>query len=117
MRWNVPEACVWSSAGAWERLSDTTPAVLTTAAVVGRRFGLQLVEALGPLHGDAFIEAIEEAAAAKLIVPERAGRETFYAFTHELIRHTLARGTVASPPPNASRPASPSASKSSTRAA
>ena len=69
---DVPEGVRLVIGRRLERLSDTTPAVLTTAAVVGRRFGLPLVEALGPLHGDAFIEAIEEAESAKLIA--RSGR-------------------------------------------
>ena len=72
-----------------ERLSEATPKLLTAAAVVGRRFDLTLVEALSDLDSDGFLEAIEEAETAKLIVPEREGRETSCVFTHELIRNTL----------------------------
>ena len=72
-----------------ERLSEATQALLTAAAVVGRRFDLTLVEALSGLDGEAFLAAIEEAEAAKLIASERAGRETTYVFTHELVRSTL----------------------------
>jgi tetratricopeptide (TPR) repeat protein len=71
------------------RLSAATPTLLTTAAVVGRQFDLKLVEALGTLEGDAFLDAIEEAEAARLITSERAGRQTRYVFTHEIVRSTL----------------------------
>lgn len=72
-----------------ERLSDVTPALLTATAVVGRRFELGLVEALGGLDSDPFLDAIEEAEAAKLIASERTGRWATYVFTHELVRSTL----------------------------
>ena len=65
-------------------------------AVVGRRFDLKLAEALSDLDSDGFLEAIEEAETAKLIVPERKGRETSCLFTHELIRNTLL-GTLSLP--------------------
>ena len=71
------------------RLSDATPTLLTAAAVVGRRFDLTLLEALSDLDPEPFLEAIEEAEASKLIASERAGRETTYVFTHELVRSTL----------------------------
>ena len=78
------------------RLSDATPTLLTAAAVVGRRFDLTLLEALSDLDAEPFLEAIEEAEAAKLIASERAGRETTYVFTHELVRSTLL-GTLSLP--------------------
>jgi tetratricopeptide (TPR) repeat protein len=72
-----------------ERLSEATPPVLTTAAVLGRQFDLAIVEALSGLEGDSFVRAIEEAEAAKLIGSEQIGRRTRYFFTHEIIRSTL----------------------------
>lgn len=71
------------------RLRESTQALLTTAAVVGRQFELRLVEALSTFDGDAFLEAIEEAEASKLIASDRGGRQPRYTFTHELIRSTL----------------------------
>jgi tRNA A-37 threonylcarbamoyl transferase component Bud32/tetratricopeptide (TPR) repeat protein len=71
------------------RLSEATPTLLTIAAVIGRQFDLALVEALSTLDGDAFLQSIEEAEAARLIASERLGRHTPYVFTHELIRSTL----------------------------
>ena len=71
------------------RLSEATPTLLTIAAVIGRQFDLALVEALSGLDGDAFLQSIEEAEAARLITSERVGRQARYVFTHELIRSTL----------------------------
>ena len=86
---DVPEGVRLVVGRRLERLSEATPKLLTAAAVVGRRFDLKLVEALSDLGSDGFLEAIEEAETAKLIVSEREGRETSCVFTHELIRNTL----------------------------
>ena len=86
---DVPEGVRLVVGRRLERLSEATPKMLTAAAVVGRRFDLKLVEALSDLDGDGFLEAIEEAETAKLILSEREGRETSCVFTHELIRNTL----------------------------
>ena len=93
---DVPEGVRLVVGRRLERLSEATPKLLTAAAVVGRRFDLELAEALSDLEGDAFLEAIEEAETAKLIVSEREGRETSCVFTHELIRNTLL-GTLSLP--------------------
>ena len=86
---DVPEGVRLVIGRRLERLSEATPKLLTAAAVVGRRFDLKLVEALSDLGSDGFLEAIEQAETAKLIVSEREGRETSCVFTHELIRNTL----------------------------
>ena len=86
---DVPEGVRLVVGRRLERLSEATPKLLTAAAVVGRRFDLKLVEALSDLDSDGFLEAIEQAETAKLVVSEREGRETSCVFTHELIRNTL----------------------------
>ena len=86
---DVPEGVRLVVGRRLERLSETTPKLLTAAAVVGRRFDLTLVEALSDLDSDGFLDAIEEAEAVKLISSEREGRQTSCVFTHELIRSTL----------------------------
>ncbi len=86
---DVPEGVRLVIGRRLERLSEATPKLLTAAAVVGRRFDLKLVEALSDLDSDSFLDAIEEAEAAKLISSKREGRETSSVFTHELIRSTL----------------------------
>ena len=89
---DVPEGVRLVVGRRLEHLSDATPTLLTAAAVIGRRFDLRLVDALSGLDDDAFLAAIEEAEAAKLIASERAGRETTCVFTHELVRSTLLAG-------------------------
>lgn len=71
------------------RLSGETRRILTTAAVIGRTFGLPLLEELESARPDAGLEAIEEAEQVQLVVAE-PGREPRYRFVHELVRQTLA---------------------------
>ena len=75
-----------------KRLSDEARRVLTTAAVAGRSFNVRLLEALGDAEGDTLLRALEEADAAKLIVPQPSGREVRWEFAHGLIRQTLEGG-------------------------
>jgi predicted ATPase len=48
-----------------------------------------LLEALEPSRPDAALDAIEEAERAKLVEPDRSGREVRYRFVHELVRQML----------------------------
>ena len=86
---DVPEGVRLVIGRRLERLSDDARAVLTSAAVIGHKFALGVLEALDEVHGDALLDALEEAERAKLIVEQAQGRETAYAFAHELIRATL----------------------------
>ena len=56
------------------RLSETCNRTLSLAAVIGREFDLEVLEALGDLPEDRLLDAIDEAVQAQLIaeVPERA---------------------------------------------
>ena len=70
------------------RLGDEAAKVLSTAAVIGREFDLDLlVEATGA-DDDDVIEILERAHRAALVseTPGVAGR---YSFSHALIQHTL----------------------------
>jgi class 3 adenylate cyclase/tetratricopeptide (TPR) repeat protein len=74
------------------RLDPRTPLVLTAAAVFGRAFSVELLEAMDDidLDPDALLDAIEDAERARLIVsaPDPSGEDRFI-FAHELIRQTL----------------------------
>jgi len=85
----VPEGVRLTIGRRLERLSAGTPKVLTTAALVGRRFELAVVEGVPGWDGDQVLEAVEESEAAKLVQPEDETRVATYRFTHELIRQTL----------------------------
>jgi tetratricopeptide (TPR) repeat protein len=71
------------------RLKEDTRRVLTTAAVVGRSFGIRLLEEMESAQSDAVLDAVEEAEHVKLVSAE-PGREERYRFVHELVRQTLA---------------------------
>lgn len=72
-----------------DRVGDACRAVLTSAAIVGPRFDLRVLEALGESDPEAILDALERAEAAGLILSQPVGRETRYTFAHELIRQTL----------------------------
>jgi DNA-binding SARP family transcriptional activator len=69
-------------------LSEETNRVLRRAAVIGRVFSLELLEAIGGVSEDEVDQAVEEALDAHVIaeIPQAYAR---YSFTHALIRQTL----------------------------
>src|SRR5215470_13101171 len=73
-----------------ERLSEEARRILTTAALIGRVFPLELLEDLEKARPDAALEAVEEAERTHLVETETEGRQTRYRFVHELVRQTLA---------------------------
>jgi DNA-binding SARP family transcriptional activator len=80
------------------RLSADARGILGGAAVVGRFFSFEFVEALADLGSDELLDTVEECERARLILPEagdpRGGAR--YLFTHELVRQTILAGL--SPP-------------------
>ncbi|MDP9237002.1 MAG: AAA family ATPase [Chloroflexota bacterium] len=74
-----------------DRLSEECNSVLTTAAVIGREFGLDALERVTQIDGDRLLELVEEAEAAR-VVEEVQGQHAVigrYSFSHALIRETL----------------------------
>jgi tetratricopeptide (TPR) repeat protein len=71
------------------RLTDVCRNVLTSAAVIGQRFTIAVLEPLGDAGEDDLLDALDAAVQARLIVEHRDGRDVTYTFTHELIRQTL----------------------------
>ncbi len=74
-----------------DRLSEECNRVLTSAAVIGREFGLDALERVTQIDGDHLLELIEEAEAARVIEEVRGERTLIgrYSFSHALIRETL----------------------------
>jgi tetratricopeptide (TPR) repeat protein len=72
-----------------ERLSMDARRILTTAAVIGRAFSLDLLQELERDRPDAALDAVEEGIRAHLVGTEGKGRHTRYRFVHELLRQTL----------------------------
>jgi tetratricopeptide (TPR) repeat protein len=85
----VPEGVRLTIGRRLERFSEETRKVLTTAAMVGRDFALELLETLAESAGDAVLAALEEAERAGLITSFAREGTARFAFTHELIRQTL----------------------------
>jgi DNA-binding CsgD family transcriptional regulator len=69
-----------------ERVSDAAQQVLRAAAVAGRRSGDDLVRAACGLPDAAYDEAVREAVANQLLVPDGADG---YAFRHALLREAV----------------------------
>ena len=78
------------------RLSADTLKILGSAAVIGRRFEVRLIESLRSFEPETLLDALEEAESAKLILEMAGEHEATYSFTHELIRQTLL-GTISLP--------------------
>ncbi|MGD8330746.1 MAG: protein kinase, partial [Acidobacteriota bacterium] len=76
-----------------EQLDNDSRAILAGAAVVGRRFGYALVDAIDSVDSMKLLDTMEEAERLQLIRPSgTARRDPHYTFTHELIRQTLLDG-------------------------
>ena len=95
-RLDVPEGVRLVVGRRLERLAREQQGILTTAAVMGRRFSFELLQAVtvadsGP-DGEDLLDTIEQAERLALIEPvvePRSQRDTSYRFSHELIRQTL----------------------------
>jgi ATP/maltotriose-dependent transcriptional regulator MalT len=72
-----------------DRLSEPTRRMLTAAAVVGRRCGLQVLDRVVDLGDAELLDAVDEAEQARLVLTELKGGEVHLWFAHELIRQTL----------------------------
>ena len=74
------------------RLSEGARRALAGAAVIGRSFTFELVEALGEVASDALLDGIEEAHRARLVSSAEDAYQSKFTFAHELIRQTLLTG-------------------------
>jgi tetratricopeptide (TPR) repeat protein len=91
---DVPEGVRLVIGRRLERLGEPARKVLTAAAVVGRRFQLDLLPSVADLSEDSVFDAIEAAVQAQLVAPEPNARDARYVFVHELIRTTLISGLL-----------------------
>jgi len=72
-----------------EQVSPDSARLLAQAAVVGRRFSLDVLLIITDLAEDVALDALDEAVARQLIQPPRPGSGETYAFQHTLIAQTL----------------------------
>jgi len=67
-------------------LSAQTTEVLGPAAVIGRSFGFELLEAATPIDAESLLDSVEEAERAGIILASTQQGETRFQFAHELVR-------------------------------
>jgi predicted Ser/Thr protein kinase len=84
----LPEGVREVILGRVSRLSEPCVRALTLAAVVGREFDLDLLEAFAEIPENDLLDAIDEARQAQL-VDEAVGKPGRYSFHHALIRNAL----------------------------
>ena len=89
---DVPEGVRLVIGRRLERLSETCRAMLTSAAVIGPRFTLRVLEEVDDAKDEDLLDALDAAVQSHLITEQRGGRDVSYAFSHELIRQTLIAG-------------------------
>jgi class 3 adenylate cyclase/tetratricopeptide (TPR) repeat protein len=89
---DVPESVRLVVGRRLERLGAEAQKVLAAGAVVGRAFPFALLEQITDVDVGRLLDIVDEAEAAKVIVPEQREGEVHYSFAHELIRQTLLAG-------------------------
>ena len=93
-RFGLPEGVKQVIARRIARLSKQTTEWLQVAAVIGRDFDASLLERVVSLDEDEFLDALDAALAAGVVV-EESGELGRYRFSHTLIRETLYEGMSA----------------------
>jgi tetratricopeptide (TPR) repeat protein len=86
---DVPESVRLVVGRRLERLGPEAQRALAAGAVVGRGFPFALLEEISDVPAAQLVDIVEEAEAARVVVPEERGGAIHYTFAHELIRQTL----------------------------
>jgi len=74
------------------RLSDLTQKMLATAAVIGRFFSFEILQAASEADADSILEHVEEAEKAGLVFSVAENRKARFQFSHELARQAVIAG-------------------------
>jgi DNA-binding winged helix-turn-helix (wHTH) protein/tetratricopeptide (TPR) repeat protein len=77
------------------RLSDLTQKMLATAAVIGRFFSFEILQASSDAAADSILECLEEAEKAGLVFSVAESPKVRFAFSHELTRQAVIGGLSA----------------------
>ena len=82
------------------RVGEPSQKMLATAAVIGRSFSFEVLEASTEYDG-LLLERVEEAEKAGLVASDAESSEARFEFSHELIRQTVLKWCIRRPPPAA----------------
>jgi DNA-binding winged helix-turn-helix (wHTH) protein/predicted ATPase len=77
------------------RLTDLTQRMLATAAVIGRFFSFEILQASCDADADSILERVEEAEKAGLVFSVADSPKARFEFSHELIRQAVLAGLSA----------------------
>jgi predicted ATPase/DNA-binding winged helix-turn-helix (wHTH) protein len=77
------------------RLSDLTQKMLATAAVIGRSFSLEILQASSDADADSILSCVEEAEKAGLVFSIAENSKARFEFSHELTRQAVLAGLSA----------------------
>jgi DNA-binding winged helix-turn-helix (wHTH) protein/tetratricopeptide (TPR) repeat protein len=77
------------------RLSDLTQKMLATAAVIGRFFSFEILQASNEADADSVLESVEQAEKAGLVFSVVGSPTVRFEFSHELIRQAVIAGLSA----------------------
>jgi DNA-binding winged helix-turn-helix (wHTH) protein len=77
------------------RLTDLTQKMLATAAVIGRFFNLEILQASSAAESDSILECIEKAEKAELVYSVADSPRARFEFAHELTRQAVLGGLSA----------------------
>jgi DNA-binding SARP family transcriptional activator len=83
----VPDGVREVTARRLRRLGEDAREAMVVAAVIGREFDFDVLEAVSGVEGDALVAVLEQGVAARVL--RETGRVGRYAFTHALVRATL----------------------------
>ncbi len=90
---DVPESLRLLLERRLQRISHETREVLKAAALIGRQFELDLLEAVADVDDDALTTALDEAERSRLLSGPSGRQQVAWRFPHDLIRQALA-GTI-----------------------
>ncbi|HEX9236300.1 MAG TPA: AAA family ATPase, partial [Actinomycetota bacterium] len=89
---DVPEGVRLVIGRRLERLGERSRDVLAAAAVIGRRFPVQVIEGMNAASADDVLTALEDAELSRLLTSSMESSGPVFEFGHELIRQTLLTG-------------------------
>ncbi|HET8943220.1 MAG TPA: AAA family ATPase, partial [Dehalococcoidia bacterium] len=86
---DVPESLKLVLSRRLQRVGENCQRMLTAAAVIGRAFAFELLDAVSEMGTETLLDALDEAERAHLVISSTDDSVAAFRFNHELIRQTL----------------------------